>query len=345
MRKISVVLCALLSATLSSSMAPAAPLDRPAERVVATSLAPPGSPDDGHLALRAALTSQLGSDEVAADEQLPGQRYPWRIPRSSTDRPDEKAGRLLHIVYVLPAGAPDDQYDEKGILEDSMRSMNVWMKQQTGNQKQWRLDTFTFEWDDPDTTQIESIPVNAVDVTFIRSNRLDDQLDGVSEVEGELVGKGLNQSNKRYLSFVASNAGGVCGDAWWSYVPTQDNFDGQYSDVYLYSSSGCRARDFAPNATTPSYSESIAMQEMVHNDGIVPPGAPHGCGPTSLPAHVCTGPLFLTPELDPEHTDVMFPYVGLPLNQKKLDEDNLDYYGTPYPGIRDLDQGAYLENV
>ncbi|HYH27711.1 MAG TPA: hypothetical protein VEA19_02920 [Actinomycetota bacterium] len=345
MRKIFAVLCALVPVALGGSVAPASPLAGPAERVAAVSLAPPGSPNDGHLALKAALDRQLSSEDAAADSSLPGQRHPWRIPRSSTDRPDEKAGRLLHIVYVLPAGAPDDQYDEKGIIDDSMRAMNAWTRQQTGNQKQWRLDTFTFEWDDPDTTQIENIRVNAVDVTFIRSNRLDDQLDSVSEVEGELVGRGLNKSNKRYLSFVASNAGGVCGDAWWSYVPTQDDFDGQYSDVYLYSSSGCRARDWAPNATTPAYTESIAMQEMIHNDGIVPPGAPHGCGPTSLPAHVCNPALILTPELDPEYTDVMYPFVGLPLSQKVIDDDNLDYYGTPYPGIRDLDQGLYLENV
>ena len=167
----------------------------------------------------------------------------------------------------------------------------------------------------------------------------------MSSVDDELISRGLNQPNKRYLTYVASQSGGVCGDAFWSFIPTQDNFDGKYSDVYLYSSAGCRARDFATSATVPSYSETIAMQEMIHNDGVVPPGAPHGCGPTSLPAHVCVPALILTPTLDPEYTDVMYPFVGLPLNQKFLDSDNLDYYGTPYPGIRDLDQGQYLETV
>ena len=310
---------------------------------VARTLAPPGSLDDGHLAIASALTRLDAQGEIASDDPLPGQRYPWRIPRSSADRPDERSGRLLHFVYLVPAGAPDDQFDEKGILEDSARSMNAWMRQQTP--KQWRLDTFTFEWDDPETIEEDPISINAVDFTFIRSTKSDDQLDSVSEVEAELIALGFNQSNKRYLSYVAANAGGVCGDAWWTLSPQAGAFDGKYSDVYLYSSSGCRARDFAPNATQPFFTETIAMQEMIHNDGAVPMSAPHNCLVSLLAyGHVCTGPLNVTPNLDPESTDVMFPYVGLPLNQKFLDQDRLDYYGHPFP-TRDLEQGLYLENA
>lgn len=310
---------------------------------VARSFAPPGSPEDGHLQIASALARLDAQGEISADDPLPGQRYPWRIPRTSVDRPDERSGRLLKFVYIVPAGMPDDQFDEKGIMEDSARSMNVWTKAQAN--KQWRLDTFTFQWDDPETEEEDPISINAVDVAFIQSTRNSAGLDSVSEVEAELVSLGFNQNNKRYLSYVAANAGGVCGDAWWTLDPSAGAFDGQYSDVYLYSSSGCRARDFAPNATQPYFTETIAMQEMIHNDGAVPMSAPHNCVVSLLAyGHVCTGPLNVTPTLDPESTDVMFPYVGLPLNQKFLDADRLDYYGHPFP-TRDLEQGLYLENA
>ena len=48
--------------------------------------------------------------------------------------------------------------------------------------------------------------------------------------------------------------------------------------------------------------------------------------------------------MDPERFDVMCPYVGLPLNQKQLDADHLDYYRHLAP-YKDLEQGLYLETV
>jgi hypothetical protein len=84
------------------------------------------------------------------------------------------------------------------------------------------------------------------------------------------------------------------------------------------------------------------MQEMIHNDGQVTLTAPHDCVVSLLAfGHVCTGPLWASPATDPESTDVMFPYVGLPLNEKQLDADNLDYFRHPFP-FRDLEDSPYL---
>lgn len=296
-------------------------------------------PGDRHPDLRIAKIIAPVTDETADPEAtaLAGQRYPWTFPRSEVDRSDYKTGRQLHIVYLVPAGMPDDRYDELGILEDSVRSMNVWMKQQTGNQ-QWRLDTYTFQPAGSPT------PVSAVDVTFIDSTKPGAQLTGATNVQAELEAHGLNDENKRYLTYVASNYGGVCGDAWYPLLPDSTPVDGQYSQVYLYSTDACRAREFAPNATQPSFAETIAMQEMIHNDGMVPLVAPHDCVVSLLAfGHVCTGPLWATGQ-DPERFDVMYPYVGLPLNEKKLDEDHLDYYRHLAP-YKDLEQGLYLETV
>jgi hypothetical protein len=283
-----------------------------------------------------------GFDEDAAAEapvDITSPRYPYALPRAGADRPDAVTGRQIHVVYLVPKDYPDEQLDTLGVIEDSMRSSNLWMKQQTG--KQWRLDTYTFTWDNPATTAADPINVSAVDVTFIKSTAPSAALDSVGEVESELIKHSLRDDNKRYLSYVASNAGGVCGEAWY---PFTGDGDGQYSTVYLNSVAGCRAKEFAPNATTPSHTETIAIQEMIHNDGMVPIGAPHGCGPLGIPAHVCTPAALAAPQMDPEWTDVMFPFVGLPLSQKFIDKDHLDYYGHPYP-LRDLDTSVYLENA
>ena len=319
-----VLLLALVSpaSALQANDAASAP-----QLAVAQALAPPSSE---------------GAADAAELQALAGQRYPYLFPRSATDRPDQVSGRQIHVIYLLPAAMPDDRYDELGVIEDSVRSMNAWMRQQTGNQE-WVFDTYSFT--PPGATE----PVSAIDVSFVESDKVGTQLGSVSNVQAELIEKGFDEPNKRYLSYVASNAGGVCGDAWFPLVPDATPVDGKYSDIYLYSSEGCRAREFAPNATTPSYTETIAMQEMIHNDGMVPLVAPHDCWVGLLAfGHVCTGPLWAgggdAGGLDPERFDVMFPYVGLPLSAKQLDADHLDYYRQLAP-YKDLEQGLYLKTV
>ena len=277
--------------------------------------------------------------EIAAAEA--SQRYPWVFPRSAEDRPDERTGRQIHVVYLVPLSMPDDRLDQLGLIEDSVRSMNAWMLEQTTDLR-WIFDTYTFEWDDPATPEADPVAVPAVDVSYVEVDLPNDSINSVSEVEDALVAQGFDDPNKRYLSYVASNAGGVCGDAWYPTAPAGGDVDGQYAAVYLYSSPGCRSRDFAPDASTPSFTETIAMQEMIHNDGQVALPAPHDCLISPLAfAHVCTGPLWAT-DADPERFDVMYPYVGLPLSDKQLDADHLDYFRHPSP-YRDLDEGLYLE--
>ena len=198
-------------------------------------------------------------------------------------------GAQIHIVYVVPRDYPDEHFDELGVIEDSMRSSNVWMRQQTG--KRWRLDTYTFTWDDPATAVADRISVNAVDVTFIRSDAPSSALDSVAEVQSELIRNNLRDANKRYLSYVGSNAGGVCGDAWYPFTDS----DGQYSSIYLNSVAECHTKEFAPNATTPSFTETVALQEMIHNDGMVPIGAPRGCGRLRCRLATCASRLLRLP--------------------------------------------------
>lgn len=295
---------------------------------------------DGRRALSVGLLpAPPGADEDHLTPTQPSQRYPYLIPRSDQDRPDEREGQLLHVVYLLPADASDDGLDELGILEDSLRSQNAWFEEQSGGLR-WRLDTFTFLWEDPAAPEDDPVEVEAVDVTFIRSELSGEQLNDAFEVEEELTGRGLAEEDKRYLSYVASDGDGFCGDSIISLNPPTDPPDGKYAQVYLDSVPGCRARDFAPDARSPSFSEAIAQHEVIHNEGLVWPSAPHHCWGFNF--HVCTVPLVLT-GLDPELVDVMFPSVGPPLADRVLDRGRDDYFGHPFPW-GDLDESVYLES-
>jgi hypothetical protein len=65
-------------------------------------------------------------------------------------------------------------------------------------------------------------------------------------------------------------------------------------------------------------------------------------------AHVCTGVLGLTEgdlNLDPERTDIMFPFVSVPLAERVLDIGNDDYFRHSIPHLFDLANSPYLEEV
>src|SRR5688572_21523317 len=69
------------------------------------------------LALPVADRVQLDQAGSAASEaSTTEQRYPWTFERSSLDRPDQTTGRMLHVVYLVAAGMPDDHYDELGVI-------------------------------------------------------------------------------------------------------------------------------------------------------------------------------------------------------------------------------------
>ncbi len=294
------------------------------------------------------ISAPSGSDGSVEPAISPAEkRYPWALPRATEDRPDERTGRMIHVVYVVPSDFPDERLDILGMIEDSMRSANHWFQEQTGD-KRWRLDTYTFEWDDPATPAAHPRSVQAVDVSFVQSNLPSELLNHIDEVDSELITRGFRDPGKRYLAYVASDAGTRCGDAWYQTSSNPDApFDGRYAAVYLNGSADCRTREFATGPTSPSYTETVAMQELMHNDGMVPPGAPHGCEPgvSIFLGHVCLTPVaLLQPDLDPDRVDVMFPFVGLPLSQKVLDRDRDDYFRQPV-GLRDLDDGLYLERV
>ena len=281
----------------------------------------------------------LPSGRAVATSEATPQADCMTLPRATSDRPDFDSGRQVHVIYLVPSDAADDQLDTDGTLECSLRAQQEWIAQQSDG-LEWRLDTFLLE------TQVggETRTVAAPDITFVASPQPAKNLEGAGPVTDELEARGFDDPDKRYLTYVASGSGGGrCGDAWYP-LPFSEPWSGQYSQVYLDAAEGCGSRQFGvPGA--PSYSETIAQQELIHNDGMTPPGAPHGCllGFPPGMAHVCTVAIPI-PELDPERFDVMYPFAGVPLVEKKLDIGDDDYFRHPWP-YRDLANTPFLRPV
>ena len=305
------------------------------------------------------FTTHATSVVPAADEQpVPPpvgsftQRYPYLIPRASVDRPDERAGRQIHFVYLVPNGFPDERLDELAVLEDSVRAMNGWMAGETG--LRWKLDTFVFEWDDPATPEADPVAIEAVDVTFLRIDRPGAELTDLTAVRDELIARGFDHPEKRYFTFAANNAGLTCGVASTPLYPGQEpvgwdpSIDGKYSMGNLFSDPGCRMREFATGPADPSWVEAVVLHEIVHNDGHLVAYAPHSWPPASghprrpVPS-LKIEDIEVIPE-DPERYDVMYASASFPLSEKVLDLGNDDYFRHPFPW-RDLDQSPYLESA
>lgn len=261
------------------------------------------------------------------------------LPRATSDRPDFDSGRQVHLIYLVPADAADEGLDVDGTLECSFRAQQQWLAQQSEG-LEWLLDTFLTEAVVDGSTRTVAAP----DITFVESPQPAANLAGASEIRAELEARGFDDPDKRYLTYVESDGGGACGDALYPLPHLGERWGGQYAQVYLNSSEGCGSDDFGvPGA--PSFAETVAQQELMHNDGMTPPGAPHGCLLGSPPGigHVCTVAIPI-PELDPERFDVMYPYAGVPLAEKKLDIGHDDYFRQPWP-TEDFADSPFLRPV
>ena len=262
-------------------------------------------------------------------------------PRAEADRADFDSGRQVHVIYMVPSDAADEHLDTDGTLECSVRAQNQWLAEQTGG-LEWRFDTFLMEKNAGGRRTTVAVP----DITFIRSPQPAANLGSAGGVSAELEARGFDDPQKRYLTFVASGAGGgACGDAYYPLPEIGAPWSGQYAQVYIDAGPGCGTHQFGvPGA--PSHAESVAQQELMHNDGMTPIGAPHSCLLGSPPgfAHVCTVAIPVT-TLDPERFDVMYPYAGVPLSEKELDLGHDDYYSHPLPLLEDFGNSPFLRPV
>lgn len=260
------------------------------------------------------------------------QRYAWQIPRATNDRPDQKTLHQLHPIYLVPSDKTTQALDINGIIDVSVRSINYWMRQQSG--LKWRLDTFSF------TPKGYSQRVSAIDVTYVKSAKPASSLNTVTEVAAELQGRGFNHPRKRYLVWVASDGRGYCGEGEYIYSSGPDSYM-RFTSVFLDGPATCRARSWAANPSSPSWTETIAAHEMLHNEGGVPPRAQHHCG--SSMGHVC-GSILGVLGLDAERGDVLYKFLVAPLSSLSLDRGRDDYFGHNQ-NYRDIIDSRFLKRV
>jgi hypothetical protein len=242
--------------------------------------------------------------------------------RATADRPDIVEGSKLHVIYFVPSDAQDNQLDTNGVLEDSVASMNTFLQADIG--RELRFDTYL----DRRTSNL--------DISFVRGEQTATQYSQTDHPDGafgavteELEHRGwtAGAAVKRYLVYYEGPAesAGICGTA---YVNIAGGF-AQWSVVWLGSSPGCGARDFGTPETGGGMSESIALHENFHNEGMVPLEALHQCW--AFQFHLCTAAAgAVVDAVDPENVDLMFPFVTFPLRDKVVDRERNDYYDHPF---------------
>jgi hypothetical protein len=233
--------------------------------------------------------------------------------RATTDRPDERTGRQVHLVYAVASDGVDDGLDTSGAIAASFAAAQGWLGTQTGG-RILRLDTSQ----------------GAPDVTFRRLDEdeaaLADRGVGIrNDLEADLHAHGLNDPDKIYLVYYEGEVHGACANGPWP--PTTP---GTVAGVYLHGevppAPDCATNRLAGPGDPPGYWEFGAIHEVMHALGLVPECAPHA----GLFGHVTDDP-----------RDLM--YAGSqPWRPSILDVDHDDYYDAGIPGCADLATSGIL---
>jgi Putative Ig domain len=235
--------------------------------------------------------------------------------RVTEDRPDEKTGHQVHVMYVLPSDATvDEQLDQTGTIEASLSIMNEWLATQTGGSK-LRFDTYDG---------------GKLDVTYLQVPRTDAQMNVFpssvrKELDEQLYLHGFNSLEKVYLVYYGGD-GENCGRGAWP-----PSLPGHIAALYIGEASGCRTVPFAAGSEPPAFLEFLALHEALHVLGFVPECAPH---------HALSG------HVSDSVQDVMYSSVaaGDVLGEPSTLDVNIDdYYGLSVPGCLDLSNSAFLD--
>lgn len=261
----------------------------------------------------------IGQTLASPDGRDPGHApppQPMTLARNYTDQPDiyPSGVRQTHLLYFVPRDQPDRALDINGIIPRSIDAVRAWFSARMGR-----------------TPRIDRISATLYDVTFVAGLRDAAEYRLLNDVVNEIDDR-FAAPNKRYFIYAEIDRGTVCGEGYYPLAPDLDT--GRYAAIYLHSDPTCGGA-VVGNGTA----EATVGHEWLHNEGVVPLGAPHHC---LLVMHVCTGPLAVVPDLDPESPDVMFPFVTGPLQDKLLDRGRDDYLDHPWP-YRNLRDSPWLE--
>ena len=220
------------------------------------------------------------------------------FPRAIVDRPDDRTGPQVHIVYAVPSNGTDNGLDTDGTLVDSVAVWEQWFLDQTGD-RVLRLDTFG---GNADVTFL-SLPYTTQQISNAAPNEL-----GLFRTA--LTSAGLNSPTKLYGVYY-EGASGV--------LPNCGRGGSLLGVVYLQRTAAvnCTPLPFRHPGESAAYREFIAVHELLHAVGMVPTCAPHWTNDN----HVS------------ETNDVMTG--GIIGNAQLLDVGRDDYFRAHIPGCTD----------
>ncbi len=234
------------------------------------------------------------------------------LPRVTADRPDDRAGAQIHVLYVLPSDGVDDALDTNGTIAASVQNLQNWLKGQTGGNGM-RLDTSGGE----------------LDVSFVRLSESDAQLAGRGLFLRDAIESGTRMAGfvdpeKVYAAYYGGSNTAACGGGAWP--PT---LPGSLAALYLKATyaGGFRCYDPALSLNGLQLMDLAMLHETMHTLGFVATCAPHH----TRSGHVSDSP-----------TDLM--YAGdQPWTPQVLDVGRDDYFGANRQGCLDLTQSEYYE--
>ena len=257
-------------------------------------------------------TSSGASRPPAATPSFASKHLP---ERALGDRPDDKSGHQVHVIYALPSDGVDRALDTDGTIASSMAAIDAWLQRQTGG-PHLRLDTWR----------------GALDVTFVRFGMTDRAIAASAQyvrdvLEAELAAQGFARRNKLYAVYYDGLSTASCGGGAWP-----PKAPGHVAALYLRGvpadgARRCVQKPIGTSPDTPSYVELGFLHEMFRSLGIVGACAPHHC----RSGHVSDDP-----------RDLM--YAGdAPWHPSLLDVGHDDYYAHGQTDCLDLARSAYLE--
>lgn len=168
--------------------------------------------------------------------------------RSLLDRPDDFAGQQVHVVYAVPKGGADQQFDLTSRIPYSLAAVNTWLQGQIG--RKVKFDTYQGD----------------LDITFVQLPRTNAEYDaGNKTFQIEVDLNPLRAVGKNLLVFYdGPGRPTFCGE---STIPSGP-FDRQFSVVYR---DGCWTNPASTPTSAPGFSDFIAMHEMFHAFGALHP--------------------------------------------------------------------------
>lgn len=172
-------------------------------------------------------------------------------PRHDRDRPDDRAGPQVHVVYALPSDAVDGNLDRYGDIERSLEAIQHWLAAEIG--RRLRLDTAG----------------GRLDVTFLRLpfTAQEGEERGASlveDLEGAIRDRLGTSPDKVYAVYYAGRSGNDCGSA---------AIEGGVAVAFV-DPEGCSTQAVGARRDTPSTYEAVVVHELLHVFGAVPECAP-----------------------------------------------------------------------